>query len=256
MQLVIRAFWEAKEGSTESQWEDGFAYDEAAGRMAVADGASAAAGAQRWARTLCEGFIGDPFRVENRESFEGWLGRRRQEWDESGDEPESDGAQWWKAEVERRGSWATMLVASVVESQPGEWRVHLGAVGDSVAMVVRAGSLRQAIPDLVPGSFGSHPELVGTTAASAPRTIDAYLNDTVSLEAGDLILLCTDALADFVLGEAETVPDIWGILGGLDAAGFAELVAAARAAGLLVNDDVTLLRCKIRTRREDDSGTV
>jgi hypothetical protein len=51
------AYWQPKHGCTTDEYEDAWAADSAAGRFAVADGASESAFALTWAGLLAEGFV-------------------------------------------------------------------------------------------------------------------------------------------------------------------------------------------------------
>src|SRR5947209_4095831 len=95
------AFLLPRRGHAPGECEDALAGDPAAGRFAVADGASESAFAGAWARLLAEGFVaapGEPWRDLD------WLGPPRQRWAAAVDGPSLP----WYAEAKRDlGAFAT-----------------------------------------------------------------------------------------------------------------------------------------------------
>ncbi|MEM7337258.1 MAG: hypothetical protein AAF467_01355 [Actinomycetota bacterium] len=242
----MRALWAPKAGSTDVEWEDGFAYDEAGQRAAIADGASSAIGAGEWARVLTAGWLREPFPLGEPAAFERWLRRRQPEWQGpvGGD---GEASSWWADAVANRGSWATLGLVSLTGSGR-DWMLEAAVVGDICVFLVRDGVLVDACPPPDSIEFGSHPELVGTDTRSIERTVGAMRVDRFPAADGDVILAATDALAEWALGHHDQHRDLWATLATVDQASLCELARDERAAGRLVNDDVTLLRCELRAR--------
>jgi hypothetical protein len=229
------AFRLAKAGNAPEEYEDAFAA--AAGRFAVADGASEASFAADWARLLAEGFVaapGKPWRDL------AWLPPLRQRWAAAVD----GRALPWYAESKREaGAFATLVgldVRPAEEKGPGRWRAL--AVGDSCLFHTRRGRVLAAFPLECSTAFGSQPPLLGSRPAEAEPARELARG---KYRAGDRFLLMTDALAQWFLAQDEqgTCPaeEVAGLLAAAEPeAAFAAWVAGRRGQGLR-NDDVTLL---------------
>jgi hypothetical protein len=233
--LAWRALRVPKRGNTEAEYEDAWAADAAAGRFAVADGASEASYAGLWARLLAEAFVAAPKPWDGLD----WLAEPRRRWS-----AEVDGRQLaWYAEMKReQGAYATLLGLAVrppAPDRPGRWRAL--AVGDSCLVRVRPGHRPRAFPLGKSADFGNRPRLLGSRPGRDPA---AELGRGSCLP-GDRLFLMTDALAQWFLAACEQDRRPWDELGRLltrtsPDADFAAWVERRRDAGLH-NDDVTLL---------------
>ncbi len=237
--VTFRGLWLPKHGSSEAEWEDGFAFDEADGRAAVADGASTAVAAGRWAQQLVTGWLEDPFDLDGPEQFAPWLDRRQAAWEPP---PAGAGDDWWGEVVRRQASWATIVLLQVTPHD-GHWRVGVGAVGDSCVFLVRSDTRLAIWPIIGADDFGSHPDLIGTDPATAPRTVDSFTRCTFDAKSGDVLVMATDALAEWALKMEGAHPEVWAVLSRIDQDGLASLASDERNQGRLVNDDLTLVRC-------------
>jgi hypothetical protein len=221
--------------NTAEQYEDAWAAEPAAGRFAVADGASESAFPGLWARLLAEGFVA----ARRPRDFAGWLGGPRRRWSAEVMPLELP----WYGEMKRaEGGFATLLgllVRPPAPGRPGRWRA--AAVGDTCLVRVRGGRRVQSFPVKRSSDFGNEPRLIGSRG-EPPRPEYA----SGSLRSRDRLFLMTDALAQWFLREAEEGGRPWDALSSLlgaedPEAAFAGWVADQRQAGRLRNDDVTLL---------------
>jgi hypothetical protein len=72
------------------------------------------------------------------------------------------------------------------------------------------------------------------------------------LAAGDRLYLATDAVAEWMVrADAADAAALWPLLDRLDPAGFHRLVADRRRAGVLKNDDATLMRVRVTDRESE-----
>jgi Protein phosphatase 2C len=226
--ISCQALFLPKRGNADDEYEDAFAIEPAAGRFAVADGASESSFAGLWARLLVEGFV---------RPASGWLEAARQTW-----AARVDGqALPWYAEAKRDdGAFATLLGLVVAD---GRW--HALAVGDTCLFQVREDCLIAAFPQRRSEDFGNRPRLIGSRPPANPAG-EAHAEERGEWQAGDRFLLMTDALAHWFLRRHEAGERPWqeltGFTEGAEAkTAFAEWVAERRRRDGLRNDDVTLV---------------
>jgi hypothetical protein len=141
----------------------------------------------------------------------------------------------------RDGAYATLLGLSVHTHHRARscftWRAR--AVGDSCLFLVRAEQLHFAFPVTRAADFGNQPHLLGARPAGrrCPRRRSKGQG-----RSADLLLMMTDALAQWFLCEIEDGRQPWRELTEVSsAAEFAELVDDLRQRRGLRNDDVTCL---------------
>jgi hypothetical protein len=225
----------AKHGNADAEYEDAWAVDAAAGRFPVADGASETSFAARWAQLLTEGFIA----AARPAALSDWLADQRRLWLD-----EVNGLELpWYAEIKReQGAFATFLglgVRAPTAKRRGGWRA--AAVGDSCLMQVRDGRCIHSFPVQKSAEFGNQPRLISSRGADAKPDLGRG-----TLEAGDRLLLMTDALAQWFLQTHEVGGDPWEAVALVLAdekpqSAFADWIAWLRDRDDLRNDDVTLL---------------
>ena len=219
-----RTLWLPKSGHAADEYEDAFAFSDASTmpfRAAVADGATEAAFAGRWARQLAEGF------AESGAALAEQLPAWQRAW-AAAVEAQRAALPWYAAEKAEQGAFAAFLGFTLAASD--RWRA--AAVGDCNLFHLRDGGLRQAWPFSDAEAFGHHPALVPSRAAQA---LPKVCRTEGRCRPGDAFVLASDALAAYLLRT--------GAAAALDftAETFPQAVADAHAAGTLRNDDVTLL---------------
>lgn len=220
-----QVFWMPKAGSTPAEYEDAYTWSDSGRfpfRAAVADGATESAFARAWAQRLAEGGV-----EAGIDGFQDGLGGWQQEWKDSA-EARAAGLPWYAAAKAEQGAFATLLLLELHES--GTWSAL--AVGDCCLFHLHEGRLLRAWPIEAPDQFSNHPALIG----SHPRREAAVSERQAGTwEPGDRFLLASDALAAWLMqaedpGAALHPPDT-----------LADRLDAARTAGTLRNDDVTLV---------------
>jgi hypothetical protein len=244
MALRSQTFWSVRRGNDPAQCEDAFAADDAAGRYALADGASEGCFSRLWAGMLVRHFVGSPAMAPD-----GWsdsLSVVQSQWDAD------VSGRPLRASAERgvrQGAFATFLgIVFDDPAEPRRWQAT--AVGDTCLMHTRGGLLLRAFPLETVARFGNHPDLVGSRmSAEAVRRRQLLWVDGRG-EPGDRLWAMTDALAHYCLAEQEDARPCWSELESLllapDAAGgFATWIERLRDARRLKNDDVTLLAIEI-----------
>jgi hypothetical protein len=116
-------------------------------------------------------------------------------------------------------------------------------VGDSALFQVRGETLRVAFPVERAADFGSRPALLSSRPERNQRLWEQVQTVAGTAQPGDLFLLATDALAQWILARVEAGAEPWAALRGLEEeADFAAFVADLRSARAIRNDDTTLVR--------------
>lgn len=233
-EIQVRAFSLPKEGASEEEYEDAFAFSEKDAkakdvpfRAAVADGATEVAFARRWARLLAEHFV-----AHGAAALAGRLPAAKDAWAEAV-EARAGALPWYAAAKAEDGAFAALLGLTLrpAAEEKGAWQAT--AIGDCNLFHVREGGLLRAWPRAQAGAFDHRPALV-------PSRLDAQTPATRRAEGrferGDAFVLATDAAAAWLLRIGPPEALRWA---GPEA--FAEAVRAARDEGTLENDDTTVV---------------
>lgn len=239
--LIARVLFAPKSGAEEAEWEDAAAYSERRGVMAVADGASASYRSARWSSALVDSFVSEPPELaEGLESFLEWVQR-------VGDRFQADSeaiseTSWYASDASRRGSFATFCAVQLRGGSTPRFRAV--QVGDACLFHCRGDHLVTAPLD-DPDSFGSTPDLLGSTpyresyGAEAARFVEA------AVRGGDVLFLTTDALGAAMLRLAAAGQPVWSYFAAVGVTGFDQVVSGLREADVMEDDDVTLLRVRV-----------
>ena len=250
-----KTFWLPKAGNSSEEYEDAslVVYPQRMGeagrltaRAVVCDGASESAFAREWANVLAEAFVSRPLDIcgLTEDYMCDWLALAQEDW--------HVGVPWdripWHGEAKARaGAFATLLgltFAVAPGRSPGlNWQAL--AVGDSCLFVIRAGRLSQCFPledaaefDNNPALVCSNPDSVGKLWASVRRTGGKCLP-------GDSFILASDAIACWLLDRDAESEMPWNTLLALDASVWPAWVEEQRSAGLMRNDDTTLVIIRV-----------
>ena len=216
-----------KAGHESAEFEDAFAGDPAAGRFAIADGASESSFARAWAELLTESYVRDSsFQVSQ-------LREARKTWNDTfKDHPFS----WHTEEKFADGAFAAFLGVTFAADR-GHWQAV--AVGDCCLFQVRQRGLLHAFPMTAADAFGNQPGLIGSRQSA---TVSAGAAAEGDWQDGDHLFLMTDALAQWFLRSTEAAEQPWdAILALTEKAVFEEWISGIRESAALRNDDVTLM---------------
>lgn len=238
----------AKHGNSLAECEDAVTLDPRRSIVAVADGASSSFGAHLWADTLSKQFVRQPPKPLSVSAFATWLDEARTssgvpEGEDKG-EAGSAPAGWWSEDGVRTGAYST-IVGAVVTSDGDGHAVTVMCLGDSCAFVLtgQAGErvMRRSLPYEDASQFGSHPSLLGSLA---DRIHDEPTWTTVPVGGGDLVVLASDAVAEWLLGD----PRRFSLFDSETPDAIAARLVADRADGLIVNDDVAVAVLELSNR--------
>ena len=216
-----------KGGHGPDEYEDAFAGVPAAGRFAVADGASESSFARTWADLLVHGF------TAHTGPWSRWLPAARQSWQEA---IQDRTFSWYAEDKFLQGAHATFLGVSIQEANL-RWRAV--AIGDSCLFQVRDHRLLRAFPMRRSGAFGNQPDLIGSRKSSKKVR---RLHWHADWQKEDRLLLMTDAMAQWFLKQTENHRQPWeDVLSVATQTDFESWISTLRESNELRNDDVTVM---------------
>ena len=246
-----RGFWLPKAGNRPEEYEDAWrvvypqridASGSPTARAALSDGASESAFAREWANVLADAFVSKPPDMcgLTNDSMCDWLTYAQEEW--------RAGIPWdripWHGEAKARaGSFATLLGLTVTtktgNSRRPSWRAI--AVGDSCLFVIRDDRLWLSFPLENAAQFDNSPNLVCSNPENMGDLWENVHQSDGECAPGDSFILASDALACWFLGRNAEGEKPWKTLLALNESGWAAWVEEQRHAGLMGNDDTTLV---------------
>lgn len=246
-QLRARLYLCAKEGSAPDECEDAARIAPDGLRYALSDGVTRASFSNLWAEGLVARFsdaalphVASPDASD--EDLWGWLMPVKHAWEREMAE-RWDGLPYHAQHRVRQGTAATLLGLVFAEpaaanGRPLPWLAV--AIGDTCLFHVRGERLCRSFPLTSAGQFNNSPPLLYSKR---------FRNEGLRVARaegeclpGDLILLATDALAQWILDSAEAGDRPWRQLCALGGqAEFTDLVTRLRRAGELKDDDTTLV---------------
>jgi len=230
-----------KGGASTDEYEDAAAVQDEAWpvRAAVADGATESAFAGSWAEILADGLSSSEITPDSVvETLPDWQTTWR---NRIADRVEA--LPWYGDAKAREGAFATLLGLELRRN--GHWRA--ASVGDCLLVHLRGETVHQTWPYASPDEFTNRPALVPSRAGhSSPESKDCRVV-TGTWQRGDTFLLATDAVAAWLLRAGLAEARTW------TADDFREAVDAARAEGVLRNDDCTLLVLNLSGPPKEDS---
>ncbi|MFD5147474.1 hypothetical protein [Streptomyces sp. NPDC058401] len=277
--LDVQRFLVPKTGSSPEECEDALdvslSPDASSLFAAVSDGASESLLAGTWARQLVHGAVASMAAADGRggdgedsrsESFvEDLLDRTVNQWDGYIAEYQAERAArgrpitWYEQPGLDKGAFATLVAVHIraASSDPEDreaarrWTWRAFALGDSCLFHLREGRLITSFPIADGGGFGVTPQLLGSRNRDAALITDRASTAAGELRAGDELLLTTDALAAWLLSRSEVESGgsgkQLGMLADLGDEIFAEWVQSERDRSRMRNDDVALIRIRVKT---------
>jgi hypothetical protein len=237
-----------KKGSSQDEYEDAacpaeeLELETGQFRCAVADGATEASFADRWARLLVKGFC-DGTRISELQPL--W-------------KQEIAGLElpWYAQEKAEEGAFAALVGLAISDGDTGSggtWEAQ--AVGDSIMLHTRQAELLSSFPLSHPDQFNNSPELVSSNPVNC-QAPDAMLTSSAGQWLpGDEFLLLTDAIGGWALARQKNSGDALAVLATIRTQQtLNELVDKERAEKTadgrpnMRNDDVTFLRIELQIK--------
>lgn len=241
---------------------------------AVSDGASESLLAGAWAGQLVKGAVASMVAADERgdrqgvlsEAFvEDLLARTVDQWDEYLSTYQAERAAggrpiaWYEQPGLEKGAFATLTAVHVQAVAPGpggteaapRWTWRALALGDSCLLHLRDGRLVTSFPIADGHGFGITPQLLSSRNRDASLIASRMSTAAGELRTHDELLLATDALAAWLLSHPEIESGgagrQLGKIADLGQETFAEWLHDERAKSRMRNDDVALVRVRVKT---------
>ncbi|HKG15650.1 MAG TPA: protein phosphatase 2C domain-containing protein [Pyrinomonadaceae bacterium] len=241
-QVSARQFILPKEGSGAEECEDAVAQSADASRFAVADGATEAFDARRWAVRLAENWVGAGSAPLTVEEFRPWLAEQgewlRASW-------EGRKLPWYAEEKRRAGSFAA-FVGLRLEERGRRMRWDAVALGDSCLVQTRGGRVERALPVSSHAEFNSAPPLVPSNETVREVALARLVSAGGEAERGDVFLLMSDALSAWYLESSSKrdgrATQFDSLLAASENEALAGLFRGERESKRMKDDDVAVVR--------------
>lgn len=256
MYFDFQVFELPKDVEHPEQNQDAWAVDCRRGVAAIADGVAASLFARHWARILTEAAVAATPDPDCRETFRDWLQSCRETWNGRVDVSR---LAWFQKAKLHDGAFSTllwlMLVGPSEMPDASGWRLRGDAVGDSCLFLVREGKVVRAFPITSAEQLEASPMALGS--------VDLKHDDRVEFERideecrpGDLVVLCTDAVAEWAFREQEAgAPADWERFWNMPEEEWQREVAALREQRRMRYDDTTMLLLRVmRQPKEEPVG--
>lgn len=237
-----RKFSLAKDLLRAEENQDAFDLDMERGIAAIADGVSTCLFAGNWARILAKAAVAQPPEAHKPAAIANWLIDLRRHWSESID---VGSLAWHQKAKLKAGAFSTLLWVHVAEASPGNLRLCSYAVGDSCVLHLRENKMLRAFPIVESRLFNDTPRALGSMEQGGSECVEFQTWES-KCDTGDLLALCTDALAAWALGRHETgEPVDWESWWDMPADGWRETICQLRERREIRYDDTTLVLLRL-----------
>lgn len=244
MRFESRTFKLAKDSEHPEQNQDACLIDTERGIAAIADGVASGIFSRQWAAILTEAVVADAPDPQDQEAFKQWLAEKREIWQQQID---VSSLAWFQKPKLREGAFSTLLWLWLADDeQDAQTRgLHCLAIGDTCMFFVRDGQVRYSFPIQTSEELVADPIVIGSIDLNRDAMLEFQsLEDNCS--SGDLLVLCTDAVADWALRLSEAgTPPAWEDYWEMTEEAWQEEVADLRAESRMRYDDATLVLLRV-----------
>ena len=254
MQFESRVFTLAKDAEHPEENQDVCRIDAGRAGAAIADGVASAIFSRLWAEILTEAVVADPPDPNDQTALAQWLAERRAAWEAQIDVTR---LAWFQKPKLREGAFSTLLwvrlpsTASAEEEDsqaPKTCRLRGFAVGDSCLFWVREGDVLCTFPVQAAEELEADPVVLGSVDLNRDGLL-AFSSLDEECRAGDLLVLSTDAVAEWVLKRLESGdPPRWDAYWEMTEPAWREEVAGLRRERHMRHDDATLVLLRVCER--------
>ena len=255
MFFEYRTFWLPKDVQQPHGYEDAFEIDAAGGKAAICDGVASSLFSGRWASILAKAAVFDTPTVTDPASLEEWLRQQRELWSASVDQ----GALAWHQKAKLLdGAASTLLWVEIAGQDAPDGtvrprRLRCYSIGDCCLFHIRRGMLLQSFPIEDSSRFDDHPKVVRSVFKRSE--VASFEAMETQCHPGDLLVLCTDAVACWTLRQVEAgVPVDWNAYWQLAPADWQQWMVQLRAEHQIRYDDSTAVLLRVAGSRPVSGG--
>jgi len=246
--LSIKIFTTPKPLEKKEENQDACKKDSKDKKFAISDGASSIPRSGLWSRILTKNFVKDKNVMEEQLTktwYKKWLSKSRQEWEKKAEIKKLDPILQHKIE-KSQGSASTFLgcIYSKVETKN---KLRVIYIGDSCLFLIQKNKIRRSIPLEKSDEFTSNPKVIRSLTDVGDKHI---AQDEIEFEVGDIIILATDELAEWILSRKEKGENPWLKLENLTQKKFEDLIEEIRKNNEVDEDDMTVIICRISEKDE------
>ena len=248
MRFEARTFWLAKDADEPEQYQDAFELDAERGIAAIADGVSSAIFSGPWARVLTREVVAAPPNLDDSAAFQDWLARNRAAWSSQIDVSKLT---WYQRPKMVDGAMTTLLWIELAPVELGEnglaknYHLRMFAIGDTCMFHLRGGQALSKFPLESSSEFGLNPAVIASIDRKRDHLL-AFKAAEADCLPGDLLVLCTDAIALWAYERAESgEPVAWEDYWELDAGRWRDEIFSLRDAARMRFDDSTLVLLRV-----------
>ena len=242
LDLQLRQLLLPKLGQEAAECEDVIAVDTDRCRFAVADGATEAFDARKWAERLAQQWVQRGATLTP-EEFRNWVAAEGRELHESWN---GLNLSWYAEAKAQTGSFAAFVGVELdLKSELPSWKAI--ALGDTCLLHRRGDVLVKSLPLARSESFNNAPILVASNAALHENSMKSVVIDSGNCESGDVLLLMSDAIASWYLQcfENDTLDGCFFSRPDNELIDFFD---EEREKGRIRNDDLAIVRIEIKER--------
>ena len=247
-QLQTRQFLLPKSGHQLSECEDAIGMNAGACRFAIADGATEAFDARRWAQLLAHDWVQVEPAALTPEGFRAWVAKQGQFLHESWN---GQSLSWYAEEKSRTGSFATFVGVQIcLEVSAPSWSAI--ALGDACLVHLRNKTILKALPLSHYESFNLTPLLLPSHASMQEAALQSMVVGSGPIQDGDMLLLLSDAAAAWYLRLCEkddqTRSSFDVLLRAAQDAKLAQLFESERLSGRIKDDDIAVISIEVEAQ--------
>lgn len=248
MPFESRVFSLAKDAEHPDENQDACRVDPARAVAVIADGVATGIFSRRWAEILSDATLAGPPEVDDRPAFAAWLSERRRDWSAGID---VDGLAWFQKPKMRQGAFSTLLwvrldpIDADGAAPETAFRLRARAIGDSCLLHLREGQVLATFPIERAEELDADPVVLGSLDLGRDHLLE-FRSLEADCRLGDLVVLCTDAVAHWALTHQEAGdPPRWDRYWDMSEPDWQQEIADLRSRREMRYDDATLVLLRV-----------
>jgi hypothetical protein len=251
-QITRLYYWKSEH--EEETCEDACNDDSTRGLFAIADGAGTTLFSNIWAKVLVECFVSLPLLSEDPFEVEWWVRQAQELYKQR--MPQLSNVAWnAQQKMQSEASYATLATLRISRIQEDAAQAEFLSIGDSCIFLRKAQSEQfTAFPVMQVADFDKPPICFPSKLSLFNRSFHRCITQSVTLSAGDTLLLATDAVSRWLVsagkGRFAQPIDAWQALCEQTAESWPAFIRECRERNEMVDDDSTALLLSIHDSAE------